>query len=381
MADPLLSSLCTICHVNSPKYTCPKCSVQTCSFPCVRRHKLWSSCSGIRDPTVYKTKAELQTPEGVDHDYNFLHSIEYRVERAERELVQERGIVSHEELQEARKGIDREDQRNHKKRKQPPGEECIKTMLRMTGTKVNRAPTGMQRNKENGTTWSRNNRTINWQIEWMRNGGKTRQLGKMLSNKSVAYYYDQWFETDMRARMTDDELRTHKKRKAAETRERTSKKAKLEVISDMDLCTTSRLQDPATSAWNVLVQHSTHSNITQPFSAESYVKVNEHQLYLLRPLTSSQYPKVLVPIDTELPLSEVLRKRDVVEFPTIYVFEEPFKSVPDGFMLEKDYLTATGQIVESSDGDSGSSESSSSDDDGSESEDGNSELEDGELGE
>ena len=382
MADPLLSSLCTICHISPPKYTCPKCSVQTCSFPCVRRHKLWSSCSGVRDPTVYKTKEELQTPAGVDHDYNFLHSIEHRVQRAEREVVEEKGIISYKELEEARNGKVTDNLRGLRHRgppRQAPGEECIKTMLKMMGTRLHRAPKGMQRNLDNGTNWSKKNRSINWQIEWMRNGGKKRQLGNMLSNKSIAYHYDNWVEGDKRARMTDDEVKSLKKRKAAEVKERSAKRTKIDGASTMEWCTSSRLQNPKTGAWNVVPQQGSPTNVTLPFAPDTYVRVNEHSLYLLRPLTSKKFPKVLSPIHVDLPLSEVLRRRDVVEFPTIYVFEEPIDALPDEFMLEKDYLVATGQIVESSDGDSESSESNSEED--SDEQDSDSALEDGEVGE
>ena len=98
MAEPLLSSLCRICHTNPPKYRCPRCSSQTCSLTCSKRHKLWSDCNGVRDPTVYKPRHELATPAGIDHDYNFISSIERGIERTDRLIVDEKRLVDRKEL-------------------------------------------------------------------------------------------------------------------------------------------------------------------------------------------------------------------------------------------------------------------------------------------
>lgn len=383
MADPLLSSLCTICHIHTPKYTCPRCSVQTCSLPCVRRHKLWSSCSGTRDPTIYKPRSELLTPSGVDHDYNFLHGIEHQIQRSEKEIVEERGIIHRDELKDARLG--KQDGRPHgpsrSKSKQAPGEECIKAMLKMMGTRVHRAPKGMQRNAVNGTSWSKNNRQINWQVEWMRNAGTTRQLGKVLNHKSIAYHYDEWYEEDRRSRMTEEERRALKKRKAVEIKDRATKRARHNSNLPTDLTISSRLQDPGTGAWRFDSPSSSQTNLTPAFSPDTYCRINNHQLYLLRPLTSSKFPKILVPIEPNQPLSEILQKRDVVEFPTIYVFEEPIASLPVGFMLEEEYLVATGQstacVLES--GSSGSDSSTDEDEDVEEASSRDIDMEDGEV--
>lgn len=89
--DTLLSDLCTICHINPPKYRCPRCSTRTCSLPCSRRHKLWSQCSGVRDPAAYLKRSELATESAFDRDFNFITKIERSLERAERE-AEVRGI-------------------------------------------------------------------------------------------------------------------------------------------------------------------------------------------------------------------------------------------------------------------------------------------------
>ena len=166
-----------------------------------------------------------------------------------------------------------------------------------------------------------------------------------------------------------------KKRKTIEHKERTAKRFKMDSLARTELSTSSLLQDPATGTWNIIVPPPLPTNIVPLFSAVAYQRTYDHQLFLLRPLTSSKFPKVLVPIDPTQSLEEILRKRELLEFPTIYVFENPIEEVPEGFMLETDFLKATGQadgeISEISD----TSSDEPSDDDTQSSEN----LEDGEI--
>ena len=42
-----------MCEAHLSKYCCPRCSLKTCSLPCVKQHKERDKCSGIRDKTEY----------------------------------------------------------------------------------------------------------------------------------------------------------------------------------------------------------------------------------------------------------------------------------------------------------------------------------------
>lgn len=212
----------------------------------------------------------------------------------------------------------------------------------------------------------------------MRNGGSTRQLTKFLNNKCIGYYYDEWLEGDRRNNMTEEQKRHHKKRKADEVKQRATKRTKLATQLPINTSTTSYLQNPETGAWDVEAALELGTATALPFSAQTYRRLHDHQLFLLRPRTSSKYPKVLVPVDPFLPLSEILKKREVVEFPTIYIFETPLDTLPDGFILESEYLAATrqssyGQYSTATE-DSISDESESS-----QSVSGDEEMEDGEI--
>jgi hypothetical protein len=118
-------------HIDIPKYRCPGCSTKTCSVNCVQRHKEWAQCSGKRDPTIYVKKKDLATPAGVDHDYNFLSSIERSRGIAERSL-EERGL-------------------KQGQNSWTPGSKWTRTRIAMTKVHVEKAPIGMSRQKLNKT--------------------------------------------------------------------------------------------------------------------------------------------------------------------------------------------------------------------------------------
>ncbi|KAI9650808.1 hypothetical protein NHQ30_000841 [Ciborinia camelliae] len=378
MSDPLLSSLCRICHINPTKYTCPRCSQQTCSLPCSKRHKVWSSCSGIRDPTVYKPKSQLATPSGIDHDYNFLHSIEHRIERSEKEIVEERGLVKKVELEMARQGP-KDDRRRPNKNPAHQREDFITKMLQGSGITLAKAPCGMSRNLENTSSWSKAQKCMNWQVEWIRETGSGgRVLNKSVDRWPINDIYSLLLEEQRRKNMAPEEKAAEKKRKADELKERQAKKIKSDELM-LDISPVSSFQD-SIGAWNTILDQpiiSKDQNLANQPHAPRKLDPKYH-FYLHRPKTQSSYPKVLVPLDPMQPLCKVLQNRTVLEFPTIYVFESD--KLPDTFMLEKAYIEATGdgpavetESEESEDDDTSSSSESSSD------EDEDVEMEDGEV--
>ncbi|KAF7861921.1 hypothetical protein EAF04_007802 [Stromatinia cepivora] len=377
MADPLLSSLCRICHINPTKYTCPRCSQQTCSLPCSKRHKVWSSCSGIRDPTVYKPKSQLATPSGIDHDYNFLHSIEHRIERSEKEIVEERGLVKKMELQLARQG-QKDDRRRPNKTPGHQREDFITKMLQNSGITLVKAPSGMSRNLENTSTWSKTQKCMNWQMEWIREsdaGG--RILHKSIDKWSINDTYSVLLEEQRRLNMAPEEKAALKKRKANELKENKAKRIKSDE-SLLDIPPLSSFQD-STGAWNIVLDQPTISkdqDSTYQANAPRQLDSKYH-FYLHRPKTRSSYPKVLVPLDPTQSISKVLENRTVLEFPTFYVFETD--KLPEAFMLEKDYIEATGDGPEMESEESEDEDISSSDSSSDEDEDEDVEMEDGEL--
>lgn len=207
MADPLLSTLCSICHAAPPKYVCPGCAAATCSLPCSQRHKTWSSCSGQRDPTAYMPSSKLKTAAGIDHDYNFLSAIERERDRNQRELVEDRGMFTEKQLREMdeprkwrrmwfgeevhfvnkdgeRRGGQRgrgaagaifgsdgegdgdEDRDKDSSDKASTLVRKVRNLLEQEDIEVVHMPVGMTRSRENKTAWNRRTWRINWSVEW-----------------------------------------------------------------------------------------------------------------------------------------------------------------------------------------------------------------------
>lgn len=133
--------------MNVPKYRCPGCSSRTCSLSCSKRHKLWSQCSGVRDPAAYLKKKELTTPAAFDKDFNFITGIERSLERADRD-AEHRGLC-----------LDLPDGNSHGNRKRrnelAKGEIPLQKGIEKSGVKVIKAPKGMTRSKQNQSHWNR----------------------------------------------------------------------------------------------------------------------------------------------------------------------------------------------------------------------------------
>ncbi|GES63818.1 HIT finger domain protein [Aspergillus terreus] len=340
--DSLLSELCTIwytpnpslihpttnstSHINAPKYRCPRCSTRTCSLPCSRRHKLWSQCSGIRDPAAYLRRSELATESAFDRDFNFITGIERGLERAERD-VENRGIRGRSGvLDPAAVGLEHEVESyesgpGDKKRKRGPGAEgpgLVKGeagFLRgaeNAGVRVVRAPRGMSRNKANATRWHPKHKCLNWTVEWI--GPEA---------------YDRAFPL--------------------------SKQEREQTVSE----TEPQVQDESAPPFT-----STNAENTAPDAEDAQPDrtstppdgISSHRdlyFYLHRPRTATKQP-VLIPVDPQATLASALRDRTVLEFPSIYVLPdspETLRTTIDNppFLLEEVYLQSQPQAEQEQD--------------------------------
>lgn len=123
------------------RYRCPRCFTLTCSLPCIKRHKQWAQCNGVRDPTAYIKQKDLATPKSIDHDYNYLTSIEREIDQAEKNATS-RGFILGNEVRPKGQQFEK-------------GELNVKTALERCGVIVARAPKGMSRSKQNATQWAK----------------------------------------------------------------------------------------------------------------------------------------------------------------------------------------------------------------------------------
>ncbi|KAI8957903.1 hypothetical protein F5Y11DRAFT_337939 [Daldinia sp. FL1419] len=341
MADPLLTSLCTICHTQAPKYKCPRCGTRTCSLACVKKHKNWSSCNGERDPTVYIPREKLKTDAGIDHDYNFLTKIERSVERVEKILKEEKDILPQDDTSSRpppnkRARLHKGQSRGRVTFEQDSRRWDKNSMQRMRqlGIRVASVPYGMTRAKENKTSWNKRTRTINWQVEWLEwksvdsiEGDKkiepSRILHKILDEVPLYVGFAEGLETHRQRQLTNQERTQEKKQRSLEDK-------KIITGGGQEVATTAWnegkyiMQDLKTAAWN--------NTISGSQTVEGLK--GKYRFFYLKPRTPSREAQRLVPLRPTDSLAAVLPGLDIVEFPTICVLPANFKAVPQGYIVE-----------------------------------------------
>ncbi|KAK1985191.1 HIT zinc finger protein [Colletotrichum cereale] len=380
MADPLLTSLCAICHTEPPRYKCPRCTIRTCSLACTKRHKAWSSCNGIRDATAYVPPSKLKTAAGVDHDFNFLSGIERAVQRSEKEIVEERQLLRPEDLRpiEVRSVQWKTGRDGRKKRvlvtevlKGDGGgarQEALASMpfkkrLGRFGILLRRAPAGMARQRENGTNFSKASGRINWQVEWLLVPSETeteipeRQEGgdeaKKRTKRILAKAFDdvplyKAFAVGQRSLHDEQARKEHQRQQrdddggddeeeeaqngAHANTGRPKKRRKHQHKPGQSLATA---QDTETGAWHpgrFCMQTAARGAWTPHTGVAPYTGTTEEEeaqkgryaFYLAgttSAATSAAGRTVVHAVDAAAPLGDALRDMTVLEFPTLYVVE------------------------------------------------------------
>ncbi|KAF4237741.1 hypothetical protein CNMCM6805_006798 [Aspergillus fumigatiaffinis] len=356
--DTPLSDLCTICHINPPKYRCPRCSTRTCSLPCSRRHKLWSQCSGVRDPAAYLKRSELATESAFDRDFNFITKIERSLERAGRE-AEDRGIPlsGTTAADPAVLGLEHEqdgpDAEAGRKRKRPEqggfvkGEAGFLRGAQNAGVRVIRAPRGMSRNKANASKWNPKHKCLSWTVEWITADGK-KVTRNCLESCTLAEGYDRIYP---QPKERTGEI-VQKPKKDEQTLESTGDREQESEPASSEQQTQPETVEPPSAA--PTGQSAMESTPDQPSgSSESKHEIIPHRgvsFYLHRPRTATKQP-VLIPLSPSMTFTSALRDRAVLEFPTIYALPQPPEALPakkesPTFILEEDYLRTQGPETE-----------------------------------
>ena len=355
---------------------------------CIQKHKKRADCSGVRDPTAFIPLSQLRTPAGIDHDYNFISSIERARERSEREIIEARRLLSEKDLR-----PDDEDKRFIKvwqgselrhmpvDPKQPlwkqaqnmnappslpsvPGRELdrqVRRRLKELNIEVVMMPKGMVRQRENDTSWNRKSKGVNFTTEWLVFGipglcedgqpQPTRILHKTLEKEPLSralgaaiHWLQGQLDYKKRELQSEDvdeaeDGRPNKKRNTGY-----GKKAATAPPQDWKSNTWPAsehfMQNPHTGQWN-----RTYVSTTEP-KDEFEATYAGWQFFLHRaqppsaPTPAPVKGKVLVPLSATDTLVTALEGRTVIEFPTIYAFpplssssEETAPALPEGFVL------------------------------------------------
>lgn len=350
MSDPLLTSLCGICHIREPRYKCPRCGAKTCSLACVTKHKKWSSCSGERDPTVFMPPSKLRTDAGIDHDYNFLTKIERKVEQAEKIFTEERGIIP----QQTQGPPPNKRARLHKGQSRGkttfaensrPWARMAVRRLRELNINVIHQPYGMSRAKENTTSFNKKKSTINWQVEWVVLGSEkkppTRLLHKTLEDVPLYVSFAEGQEKQRLGQLSQEEREKEKREQKLKRREelrleddqlegdgRAAQNSNLSTWQDAP----ERMQNPASARWNITSEH------RRVKLEDTATKVDKrgYQFYFGKAVTPQRdsLGQKVVPAEPEDTLGSILRGEVLVEFPTIFVLPAG-SSLPEGYIIEK----------------------------------------------
>ncbi|KAI4229530.1 MAG: hypothetical protein L6R36_000794 [Xanthoria steineri] len=349
--DVPLTELCTICHIQRYKYCCPRCSARTCSLPCIKRHKQWASCSGVRDPATYLKRSELATPRGIDHDYNYLTSIERQLDNAERD-AESKGILLHNGK------LNGLAPKAHHPAK---GEVPLQNAIKQCRVVVDRAPKGMSRQKQNETYWDKRAKRVVWTVEWVHKNG-SRELGSCPDTEPLDVAYTRLFDADAAPSIAKAGPNTKppKKKRKPNKASKTATATPITPPKDLPTGLVTSLSAAAPSEYSMLSTEDVPAplgadqnaaTITQdaedekpllPSPRPEQPPVPQVHFYLLLPSTPTSY-RVLISIASNDTLASALRDRFVLEFPTLYALKQPPDNLPKGFMNEEDYLKSIAQ--------------------------------------
>ncbi|KAL2131763.1 hypothetical protein VTI74DRAFT_4638 [Chaetomium olivicolor] len=382
MSGTVLSMLCSICHTEVPKYRCPRCGARTCSLPCVQKHKARADCDGVRNPRAFMPLSQLKTEAGIDHDFNFLTSIERARRNAEKDIVEARNLLSEKDLRPP--GEDKLFQKvwygdemrhvpinpnfyNNKKHGRPlegpkaidAFDKHVRRRLRYLDIETVTMPKGMARQRENKTAFNRRTGTVNWQVEWFVYDAhelgvglsaqqdatqRLRILYKSLEgtplNKALASTLD-WHRGQLDRQSRELQADPTKDNSDSEADETPRKKRKTHHNTKKTAASQFQPQDFTTSAWPAANPVTFQSPLTSAWSETTTSpslpvtleeKLSNWQFFLAKAARPMPATKTLIPLRSTESLASALTGRTVVEFPTVYVMPAG-RELPTGYML------------------------------------------------
>ena len=329
---------------------------------CYKRHQQRASCNGQRDPAAYLKRSEWATPSGIDRDYNYLKSVERHVDRTGQD-VRERGITaSH-----SGRGGERGSAGNKKVSKAWAPGSALQKYLSDKDIRVEKAPTGMSRQKANMTRVT-NKGNVMWTVEWVAEDGKKNVDIDSSEGRQIRELWGEMKAKRLNAEKGKKRKRESEKAIAAQVpndhkveqqppidspEQNPQPVVDASAVNDglpapQKIATDSASTQQAEASSSTAPLEDQSKNTTNPNNEvpvpseqeeESTDALTPEHFYLLRPFTASK-KIVLTPIDASKSLTECLKEQTVLEFPTIYVLSDEPHSLPDGFQLAEQYEKA-----------------------------------------
>lgn len=267
-------------------------------------------------------KLQWATPSGIDHDYNYLRTVERSIEGAGQD-AQARGIGA---VEHASKGA---------ARAWLP-DSTLQRYLARHRIIVKHAPTGMSRQKSNQTRVTKRGNVV-WTVEWVGEDGQpclNHECNADVALDEVRRTLQAEIHKTKRKPGTDvdcSDSRLERKRKREGDTDLSG-----EEVPDHDQSTTQSSEEhgekPPSDAAHMSDDSTSHQGPTESGSQSTDV-----HFYLRKPATASPNI-VLIPLEPTATLTESLQDRTVQEYPTIYTLQTSPSALPAGFILEADYL-------------------------------------------
>ncbi|KAK7314912.1 hypothetical protein VNO77_33442 [Canavalia gladiata] len=138
------STLCEECKTKAWKYKCPGCSLQSCSLPCVKSHKVRTGCTGKRNQTQFVPLSQFDDNILLS-DYNLLEEVKRVAESAQR-MRTKLGMYTYFKL--------------------PHHLKSLRSAAGSRRTKLLFLPNGMSKREKNKSRYDQRKKFISWTIEW-----------------------------------------------------------------------------------------------------------------------------------------------------------------------------------------------------------------------
>jgi box C/D snoRNA protein 1 len=200
---------CEMCRETEARYACPGCGIRTCSVPCVRKHKVDTSCTGQAAPFVRGLRLEKFSDSDLREDYRFLErgrllrkpavALDLDIKPAPRQRRNnnnKRSLPSSDQSEppakvprldgagaetDAQLELEEEEEESKPEAELPPptGPQSPRTKVLVREAK-NRditllsMPPQLSRHQENTTSYNRRRKRLNWRTEWVFVNGQTR---------------------------------------------------------------------------------------------------------------------------------------------------------------------------------------------------------------
>ena len=213
-----------------------------------------------------------------------------------------------------------------------------------------KAPKGLSRSRQNKSHWAGDGKGIVWTTEWIHYDGRRRT-----ANLAESYTVEEAFQSVFgrksfhRRKRKRSDAETHpapaSPEKGTPTTHRTATgEYSKENIQKVPEELQNGESDPTPSERVIEINNSTGAEQVQWQNQDLAQPQPNVHYYLFKPHTTSKV-KCVIPVDADTKLTDVLRGRNLLEFPTFHVRLEPPEALSEPFITDEKYNELYGTDV------------------------------------